>query len=156
MFFIQGRRKISYALRSLVHLVTAVALSFLLSLWIDYWHWKYTLMVVCAFFGIISNGAFLINRLKGKLKMAGSVISHTGFGIMILGIVASGLNERVISSNPFVMQGIVEDEDLGKVIKLIKNERIFSEGYWITYLEDSIVDEYDLAEFTYYWLNGTD
>ena len=134
-------QKVSYMIRNLIHFVLAIGMSFLLSLWIDYWHWKYTLLSITAFFTILSNGAFLIDRLKFNLKMAGSVISHAGFGIMILGIIASGLNEKVISSNPFVMQGIIDDEDLGKVIRLIKNERIFSEGYWISYVDDSIYDK---------------
>lgn len=129
----------AFLVRNLSHLAAAGLLTFLMSLWIDYWHWKYTILAVCCFYTIVSNLDFLISRLKMNLKLAGSVFGHLGFGLMILGTIASGLNEKIISANPFVMKDLVKDEDLGKVIKLIKNKRIFSEGYWINYTGDTII-----------------
>lgn len=130
----------AFLFRNLIQLGASALLTILLSSWIDYWHWKYALLAFCCFFTMISNTHFLVNKLRNNLFMSGSVFAHFGFGLMILGTIVSGLNERVISSNPFVMKGIVKDEDLGRVIKLIKNERIYSEGYWISYTEDTIVD----------------
>ncbi|MGA0233782.1 MAG: hypothetical protein ACO3MB_13025, partial [Saprospiraceae bacterium] len=95
----------------------------------------------CSYYTIASNADYLVTRLNANIKLAGAVFGHLGFGLMIIGVIASGLNEKIISSNPFVMQGLVDDEDLGKVIKLIKNERIFSEGYWISYQKDTIIDK---------------
>ena len=60
---------------------------------------------------------------------------------MIIGILASGLNESTITKNPFVMKGLINDEDLANSVKLIKNEPLYSNGYWITYESDSIVDQ---------------
>ncbi len=131
-------QKYSFLIRSMIYLSIAAIITFIFGLYIDYWHWKYILLSVCCFYSIIANSVYLITKLKGQLKLAGSVFGHFGFGLMIFGTIVSGLNERIISSNPFVMQGIVKDEDLGKVIKLIKNERIFSEGYWISYIGDTI------------------
>lgn len=132
-------QKVAFLVRHGLQLGGAIVLSLLFSIWLNYWQWKYTLLGVCSFYAVTSNADYLVSRLRGNLKLAGAVVSHFGFGLMIVGTIASGLNERVISSNPFVMKGIVDDEDLGKVIKLIKNERIFSEGYWITYQEDTVV-----------------
>jgi len=134
-------QKYAYLVRQLLQMAGALVLTFLFGLWIDYTNWRYTLLAVCCFYTIIANGGYLISRLKGNLRLAGSVFGHVGFGLMVIGTIASGLNERIISSNPFVMQGLVDDEDLGKVIKLIKNKPIFSEGYWLTYQEDTIIDK---------------
>ena len=135
----QGKQQIAFLIKCLIHLAIAAVLCFIMSLWIDYWHWKYTVLAVCSFYTIVANLDYLISGLRGKIKLAGAVFGHVGFGIMILGTIASGLNESVISSNPFVMKDLVDDEDLGKVIKLIKNKRMFSEGYWITYQSDTII-----------------
>ena len=137
----QSNQKVAFAVKQGIHLAIAAALTFAFSIWLDFLHWKYTLLGLTSFFTIISNGDFLITRLKGNLKMAGAVFGHVGFGLMVIGILASGLNERVVSSNPFVMQGIVDDDELGKVIRLIRDKPMFSEGYWITYKKDTIVDK---------------
>jgi cytochrome c-type biogenesis protein CcmF len=71
--------------------------------------------------------------------MAGSALSHFGFSIMIIGILASGLNEKIISKNPFVMQGLIKNKDLARVVQLIKDEPLFAEGYWMTYKSDTII-----------------
>lgn len=134
-------QKMTFLVRHLIHLFIALILTYVTSLWINYWHWKYITLAVCSFYTIVSNADYLVTRLNANIKLAGAVFGHLGFGLMIIGVIASGLNEKIISSNPFVMQGLVDDEDLGKVIKLIKNERIFSEGYWISYQKDTIIDK---------------
>ncbi len=119
-------------------LALAGLLTFLMSLWIDYVHWKYVVLTVCAFFTIISNIAYLISKANKQGRMTSAVLSHFGFGLMILGIVASGLNESVITTNKFAMQGLMKEKDLASAVTLIKNEPMYVNGYWLTYEGDTI------------------
>ena len=129
---------LAFAKQNLIFAAIAGVLTIAISFWLELWHWKYYLLCFCAFFAITANLAYLANRLKFNLKLGASAISHFGFAVMIIGILASGLNERVITKNPFVMQGLIKDDDLANTIKLIKNEPMYSEGYWITYESDTI------------------
>ncbi|MCB9264186.1 MAG: cytochrome c assembly protein, partial [Lewinellaceae bacterium] len=70
-----------------------------------------------------------------------SAFSHIGFGIMIVGILASGLNKRIISNNPFVMDGLIEGasrEELARNILLFKNSPLIMGPYEVTYTNDTV------------------
>jgi len=69
------------------------------------------------------------------------VVSHGGFGLMIVGILASGLNQEVISNNPFVMEGLIEgasEEQMRKNVLLFKNSPLIMDNYRVTYVEDTV------------------
>lgn len=128
-----------------IHLGVASALalliSFLTSLWIDLVSWQYGLLLFAGWFTVVTNIDYLITFLRGNLKAAGSVFSHLGFGVMIAGVLASGLNKRYISSNPFVMDGIIEgasSESLRNNILLFKNSPMVMGDYEVTYLDDTL------------------
>ncbi len=134
-------QKITFAKGQLFHAALAGGMTLLLSLWIDFFHWKYALLAFCAFYTILSNAAFLLRKSMKNAKMASAVFSHIGFGVMIIGILTSGLNESVVTTNPFVMKGLIKDKDLASSVKLIKQEPFFVNDYWITYESDTIVDQ---------------
>jgi len=135
-----NNQKKSFIVKSLIYVGLAVALTFLTSLCIDFYHWKYTLLTACAFFTIVANAHYLTSAIGRNLKMAGSVVSHVGFAIMIIGTVASGLNEYTITNMPFAMRELVDEDNLKTVVNLIKNEKLFTKGYWLTYEGDTIVN----------------
>ncbi|MBK6479249.1 MAG: hypothetical protein IPF93_13445 [Saprospiraceae bacterium] len=62
---------------------------------------------------IVTNITYLITFLRGNLKMAGSAISHLGFGLMVLGILTR-LNKQIISTNlslnPDLIEGFKTDD----------------------------------------------
>jgi len=60
---------------------------------------------------------------------------------MVIGILASGLNQKSISSNPFVFKGMFTDEDIEKYVQLIKGKPLFSQGYFITYESDTLIGQ---------------
>ena len=120
-------------------LLIAAILTYVTNMNIQYFSWQYYILAFSAFFGIVANlGNLLFSGIK-NIKMAGSALSHFGFSIMIIGVLASGLNERIISKNPFVMQGLIKNKDLARVVQLIKDEPLFAEGYWMTYKGDTVV-----------------
>ncbi len=121
--------------------ITAV-LTYLLSLWINLHSWQYVVLLATCLFTIIANLDYFITFAKGNKKAVGAALSHIGFGVMIIGVLASSLNKTVISSDPFAMQGLFdnvnsEDKDfLKKNIVLLKNNKTFMDKYEVTYESD--------------------
>lgn len=125
----------------LVSAVIAGALTWLTDRWLDLFAWQYFALLFAACFTIVCQLNYLIIFARGNLKMAGSALAHLGFGIMIIGILSSGLNQRHISSNAFAMSGLLEESD-GEVLRenilLIKGAPMFMNGYEVTYVKDTI------------------
>lgn len=96
-------------------------------------------MSFAGFFGIVTQIDYVINTAKGNLKLVWSATAHLGFGIMMLGMLASGLNQKAISTNPFVFKNMFSEEDVKKYVQLIKNKPLLSEGYLITYKSDTLI-----------------
>ncbi|MEL7122601.1 MAG: cytochrome c biogenesis protein CcsA, partial [Bacteroidota bacterium] len=136
-----------YRKKFFVHVGIAVGITAVLTLltlaWIDTNTWQYSVLLVCGWYTVVTNTDYIATVLRGKLKLAGSAFSHLGFGIMLVGVIASGVNKRVISSNMFLMQGLIEstgDESLKNNVMLIKDEPVLMQGYRVTYVSDSIED----------------
>ena len=118
--------------------LTAAALTFLLSNWIDANAWQYKVLLACAAFGVTANSTYLVNILRKSPKMAASGMAHLGFAVMLIGIMASGLNKQVISTNVFAQAGLIDGMDPGNFITLIKNRPMFMQNYWVEYESDTI------------------
>ena len=134
-----------YAPKFLLHagiaLAVSGALTYLTSLWIDLHAWQYSTMLFFGWYTVVSNLDYLFSFAKSNLKMAGSVVSHGGFGLMIVGILASGLNQEVISNNPFVMEGLIQgasEEQMRKNVLLFRNSPLIMDDYRVTYVEDTV------------------
>ncbi len=108
--------------------------------WIDAKAWQYIVLLFAGIFTAISNLDYIVTFMKGNLKGAGSAVSHLGFGLMIIGTLASGLNKSFISSNRFAQDGLIEgftDEDYQKNIILLKGVPTIMKGYEVTYEQDT-------------------
>lgn len=106
-----------------IALVAAAALTWLNGLWLKNEQWFHFTMLFAAMFTVVSNGLYLFAFAKGNLKMAASVLSHVGFGLLALGILGSGLNKEWISTNEFAMEGLIEgfdEDDLQKNVLLLR------------------------------------
>lgn len=118
-------------------ILTAVNLS-----WIDTQAWQFYILLFSAMFAFVANTDYIVAVIKGNLKLAGSAISHLGFGILILGVLGTGLNKRWISSNTFAMDGLIEGatgEDMKKTVLLLKEAPMpIQDRFEATYLADSI------------------
>ncbi|MBK8967815.1 MAG: cytochrome c biogenesis protein CcsA [Lewinellaceae bacterium] len=129
------------------HFVIAVAgaavLTALNALWLNIHAWQYFAMLFAAMFTVVSNLDYIIFFVKGNLKQAGSALSHIGLGILLLGILGTGLNKEWISSNAFAMDGLIEgmgNEEMNQNILLLKDAPMPMRGnFEATYLEDTIV-----------------
>ncbi len=140
----------------LLHLSASTMISFVLSwlacMWIDARAWQYKLLLFSGIFTVITNIDYLIYFTKANFKTAASTVSHVGFGLMIVGILASGLNKKFISNNMFAQQGLIKgftEEQYKKNVVLIKGEPLPMNGYQVTYVKDSIWGNHRQFEVNY-------
>ena len=137
----RGTQKPGKRFWMLVSLYVLVAAIFtgLTTIWISLPEWHYVLMAFAAWFGIISNAHYLWQAAIKNTKALGTAVAHLGFGIMAIGILASGLNFSYLS-NPFVFKGLFGgDGDEEKYIQLIKNKPLLVKDYVITYTNDTLI-----------------
>ena len=101
--------------------------------------WQYDLLMFSGVFTMFSNLDYLITVMRRNLLGAGSAFSHLGFGVLVVGIIISGVNKRWISSNRFAMEGMINftEEQYNKNILLIKGKPMFMNGYEVVYESDS-------------------
>ncbi len=102
--------------------------------------WQYTILMWASWFTIFANGDYLVSIIRGKIKIAASPIAHIGFGIMILGTMASGLNKDVISAKTLMNVDLIEGfaaEDAGENVLLRKNLPTQMGDYLVTYTNDT-------------------
>ena len=103
--------------------------------------WQYHLLLFSGLFTVLSNLSYILFFIKWDVKGSASALSHIGFGLLIVGIIASGLNKQYISSNPFAQQGLIDnmdDDALRKNITLLKGVPMDMSGYEVTYVSDSM------------------
>ncbi len=134
---LSNKKQKSLTVKFLIFGLIAALITYLTSLWIDYFHWKYALLAYACYFTIVSNFALIIRDFRANASMVGSVLSHAGFAIMIIGTIASGLNEKTITSNPFAMRDLMPDESLADAINILAEKPFFVNDYWITWEGDS-------------------
>lgn len=100
----------------------------------------YILLIFAATYGLITNIWYLFKGYSRNSKKLGSVLAHSGFAIMIWGIMASGLQKTYISTNPFVMKQLVEDEEMANQnILLYKGLPMRMSNYEALYYKDTLI-----------------
>src|SRR5687767_10326329 len=73
-----------------ISVLLSTALAVLLAQWIELPSWQYIVLLGAASFGVITNVVYLISYAKGKFGSFGPALSHGGFALMLIGIMASG------------------------------------------------------------------
>ena len=122
-----------------IYIAIAIGFTWMVSLWLDYFHWTYFLLTFSGIFAVVSNAHYLFNRLRQSSKVVFSAVSHMGFGLMIVGIIGSALNQKYISTNPFIFNGIFNEKDVQKYVQLIKGKPLFSQNHLLTYVSDTLI-----------------
>jgi cytochrome c-type biogenesis protein CcmF len=79
----------------LIAIVISIGALFLFNIW----KLQYMLLIIGGTYAIVGNTHYLHKVLKGKVKFAGSAIAHAGFGLMMIGVVVSSVNKKVLSVN---------------------------------------------------------
>lgn len=94
------------------------------------------LAIVCSIFTVIANASYIWLGIKGKLKLSGGSIAHTGFGLVLLGILISSSKKEILSYNTSGIP-VRFDEDSGQKtgenLTLVKGLKGDMGKYWVTY-----------------------
>lgn len=102
----------------------------------------FLLIMVGGIYSILANGKVLIDALKGKFKLAGSAVSHIGFGLMLVGALISAGTSKVISENKtgegFDPEFAKSKNNVRENILIYKNAPVQMGEYEVTYVGDSI------------------
>ena len=107
--------------------------------------WQHYVLQFTGTFAILSNLTYLFSFLRGNLKLAGSAMAHLGFGVMVLGILATGLNKQIISTNLFAQSDLIEGfktDDYMKNLVLLKGEPMSIKDFEVTYNGDTLIDPF--------------
>ncbi|GLR16266.1 cytochrome c biogenesis protein CcsA [Portibacter lacus] len=133
---------------AVISIIGTLVLTFVVNMWLQIESVPYFVLMVAGVFGIVSNIDYFMGFNKFQWKNSASFCSHLGFSIMLVGILASGVNKRHISNNEFVFRDIMEDESLNKKVTLLKEKPIFMNGYWVQWTGDTLVNNertYDIS-----------
>lgn len=78
--------------------VSAVV-SVVLYMGFDLTNWFYIGLLFAAVFAVLGNASLLKPLFTGKAQLAGASVAHIGFGILLIGVLVSSANKKVISIN---------------------------------------------------------
>lgn len=94
----------------------------------------------CAVYGVVANFGYIWNGINGKLKLAGGSIAHVGFTLLLLGIVLSSANMKLLSHNTTGIDLFQKskDADPNENITLFKGLQVDMGAYDVTYISDSL------------------
>ena len=100
-------------------------------------------------YAVVANAAYIWTGLNGKMKAAGGSISHVGFAMMIVGMLISSGNKKVISVEKFkefeIQMGVdpltKQQDNPAENINLIRQVSKKMGPYDVTYLHDSSGNE---------------
>ncbi|MEO1437936.1 MAG: cytochrome C biogenesis protein, partial [Bacteroidota bacterium] len=123
-----------------ISLGLALAIGIGVCMMADILTWQYVTLMVSGFFVIFTNVDYVITVLRGKIKVSGSAVSHIGFGILLIGVLFSGVKKQVISRG-FMGVDLIEgfnDEDRTQNILLRKGLATDMGEYKVTYIGDEM------------------
>lgn len=101
----------------------------------------YIVLTFASIFSIVVNARVLGDAFKGQWKLAGSSVSHIGFGLLLLGALVAAATQKVVSLNHtgvIAVEGFDAVEKPGENLFLYENEPAQMGDYTITYVGDSI------------------
>jgi cytochrome c-type biogenesis protein CcmF len=103
------------------------------------------LATIAAVFAIVANAHYWLVTLKGKLKSAGASIGHIGFGLVLLGILISSSEKKVLSWNTTGINVIQKDPNSKNPagnpmenITLFEGVATDMGKYMVTYMRDTV------------------
>lgn len=79
----------------LIGIILSVGAVFLFNLW----QFKYLPLLILSIFTIVANVHYIRTVLRSKIKIAGASIAHAGFGLMMVGVLVSSVNQKVLTEN---------------------------------------------------------
>ncbi len=98
------------------------------------------LLTFLGFFALFGNGIVLWRIGRGNLRMAGGALTHIGFAILILGIIASSGFSKALPLIGEPRQQTTADQQGRENFILAKGQTRTINGYEVTYVEKTTTD----------------
>lgn len=114
----------------------------------------YMVYIFAGWFSVVGNGAMMTDLIRRNPKLIGGALSHVGFGVLLLGILASSaynevlLDQRMQNYNAMVAAGEVQDEqgfpvrEKAETFLLELNQpKLVADRYMVTYEGYALTDD---------------
>lgn len=134
-----SERKSQIIRQTVIHIAGAALFTFLTWQWLRIPNILFHILVFCAWYAVIANAFYFVQYFRMNIRMGSSTIAHMGFGLMLVGIVASGMRKQHISQNRFAMHGIIGEDIIDKNVLLFKNAPLNINGYIVNYVGDTLI-----------------
>ncbi len=122
----------------------------------------YIFYMFTAFFAVVGNTFVIVQLCAKKPKLIGGSVTHVGFGVLLIGILASSvynkpmLDERISNYNKQVEQGVIKDE-MGFTVTepvlflelKLEEPKIVNDKYIVTYTGFDLQDQNRPGQQTY-------
>lgn len=129
--------------RQLLRMGAAAAISVGLGIWTANQLYvqgpHFTALAAAAYFALFASLDYVLSSKVALWQRLGSTASHVGFATLLIGVLFSGLNQEHISKNTFAMDGLLDEERIGKNVLVTKGLPMVINGYEVTYLSDTLV-----------------
>ncbi len=116
----------------LLTVIFTVAGTFLFKLNPRY-EWQLVVLMFAGFYSIFGNFIYVLEGLKGKIRLAGGSIAHIGFALMLIGILVSSGKKDVISVNTRYAYAEFDEKAQRENILLYKDVPDTMGRYLVTY-----------------------
>lgn len=125
--------------KMLIHAAAGLVVSAGLMFFFELNNWFYVGLLFAAVYAITANADIMLPQLKGKAGMAGSSVAHIGFGILLIGVLVSSANKKVISVNQSGMMLNPDFDEKANMehVYLEKGKPLRMGDYEIEYISDS-------------------
>lgn len=96
-------------------------------------------LLFAACYAISANSSLLRDLWKGRVQFTGSAISHVGFGILLIGVLISSANKKVISINHLAqaLNNEFSNQENAENVYLEKGKKVPMGDYLVSYVSDS-------------------
>jgi len=122
----------------------------------------YMLYTFCAIFAVVGNTFVMVQLSVKKPKLIGGSVTHVGFGILLIGILASSaynspmLDQQIFNYNEQVKQGAIKDE-MGFTVSepvlflelKLEEPKVINNKYIVTYTGFDLSDQNRPGQQTY-------
>lgn len=101
-----------------------------------------------AVYSVVANIGYVWIVLRGKVKAAGASVAHVGFGLILVGVLLSSGNKKVLSRNTTGINLVEKNKeyDPAENITLFKGIKTDMGRYDVTYVGDTI-NTYDRKQY---------
>ena len=133
-------KKNSTAIKQIgMHAGIALVVAFGLMFFFKLENWFYMGLLFASVYALSANISILLPILRGKTKMSGSSIAHIGFAILLMGVLVSSANKKVISVNQSGMMLNPEFDSKANAehVYLERGKALRMGDYEIEYIGDS-------------------